>query len=110
MGLPGQAGRRRTDAFRAPRLAASLEHPAEFDWERESGSCDTAGPNSPYLGPKEIVMTQADRTRILLVDDRLENLLAYQSILESLDLELVVAKSGGEALKAVLKQDFAVIL
>jgi signal transduction histidine kinase/DNA-binding response OmpR family regulator len=47
---------------------------------------------------------------ILLVDDRAENLLAYRAILEELDLELVFARSGNEALKHVLSHDFAVIL
>ena len=44
-------------------------------------------------------MSHADRIMILLVDDRPENLLAYQAILAELDLELVFARSGAEALK-----------
>src|SRR4051812_30330517 len=51
-------------------------------------------------------------TNILLVDDRSENLLALEAMLESLDprLCLIKAHSGDEALKAVLDQDFAAIL
>src|SRR5262245_47079496 len=51
-------------------------------------------------------------TNILLVDDRPENLLALEAMLESLgsNLCLVRAQSGEEALKAVLDHDFAVIL
>ena len=41
-------------------------------------------------------MSHADRIMILLVDDRPENLLAYQAILAELDLELVFARSGAE--------------
>jgi len=47
---------------------------------------------------------------ILLVDDRAENLLALEAILEPLGQNLVKAMSGGEALKQLLRQDFAVIL
>ena len=50
------------------------------------------------------------RENILLVDDRPANLMVYTSILEELGQNLVTAPSGEEALKKVLKQDFAVIL
>jgi CheY-like chemotaxis protein len=50
------------------------------------------------------------KVRILLVDDRTENLIALEAILSSLDHELVRAGSGEEALKALLTDDFAVIL
>ena len=48
--------------------------------------------------------------RILMVDDRPENLLALEAILSVFDHELVRASSGDEALKALLTGDFAVIL
>jgi CheY-like chemotaxis protein len=48
--------------------------------------------------------------KILLVDDRAENLLALEAILGVFDHELVRAGSGEEALKALLTDDFAVIL
>jgi CheY-like chemotaxis protein len=51
-----------------------------------------------------------DPVRILIVDDRSENLVALEAILGSLDHELVRARSGEEALKALLHNDFAVIL
>ncbi|MER5227770.1 response regulator [Streptomyces flaveus] len=47
---------------------------------------------------------------MLLVDDRPENLLALEAILSALDQTLVRASSGEEALKALLTDDFAVIL
>ena len=50
------------------------------------------------------------RTKILMVDDRPENLLALEAILGVFDHELVRANSGEEALKALLTDDFAVIL
>lgn len=52
----------------------------------------------------------SERARILLVDDRPENLLALEAILTSLDQTLVRAASGEEALRALLKDDYALIL
>jgi PAS domain S-box-containing protein len=53
----------------------------------------------------------ADRTKILLVDDRPANLLSLRAVLADRDdYELVSAASGEEALGCVLKADFAVIL
>ena len=49
-------------------------------------------------------------TAILLVDDREENLLALEAVLEPTGCRLVSARSGDEALRALLKDDFAVIL
>jgi signal transduction histidine kinase len=51
-----------------------------------------------------------ERVNILLVDDRPENLLALEAILEPLGQKLVRANSGPEALKRVLAGDFATIL
>lgn len=50
------------------------------------------------------------RVSILLVDDRAENLLALEASLESLGQRLVTARSGEAALRAVLDEEFAVIL
>ncbi|NYJ00379.1 CheY-like chemotaxis protein [Nocardioides thalensis] len=52
----------------------------------------------------------SDAARILLVDDRPENLLALEAILGSLDQILVRASSGEEALRALLRDDYALIL
>lgn len=50
------------------------------------------------------------KVNILIVDDRPENLLALEAILEPLNENLVRAHSGAEALRELLKSDFAVIL
>jgi signal transduction histidine kinase len=47
---------------------------------------------------------------ILLVDDQPGKLLSYQAILGDLGENLVLARSGREALQLLLKQDFALIL
>jgi len=51
-----------------------------------------------------------EKTNILIVDDLPEKLLVYQSVLEELGQNLITARSGQEALKQVLRHDFAVIL
>ena len=51
-----------------------------------------------------------DKVNILLVDDKPENLLSLEAMLDDLGQNLVKASTGFEALKAVLKHDFAVIL
>lgn len=48
--------------------------------------------------------------KILLVDDHRENLIALEAVLKSPDYHLIFASSGEEALKCLLKHDFAVIL
>ncbi|MGH9220348.1 MAG: ATP-binding response regulator, partial [Vicinamibacterales bacterium] len=50
------------------------------------------------------------RVSILVVDDRDENLMALEAVLSDPSYRLVRAKSGREALKEVLDQDFALIL
>ena len=50
------------------------------------------------------------RARILLVDDHAENLMALRSFLTRPDYELVECTSGSDALKKILKYEFAVIL
>src|SRR5258705_11950440 len=49
-------------------------------------------------------------TNILLVDDRPENLLALEAILEPLDQKLLYAHSGEEALRQLLLHEVAIIL
>ena len=59
------------------------------------------------FSPEEVV---DEPTNILVVDDLPENLLVYRTILEDLGQNLIMVGSGEEALRAVLNQDFAVIL
>jgi diguanylate cyclase (GGDEF)-like protein len=58
------------------------------------------GPGGPGLG----------RANVLLVDDRAANLLALEEVLRPLGQHLVRATSGHEALRCLLRDDFAVIL
>ena len=55
-------------------------------------------------------MPSQQPVNILLVDDRSENLLALEELLRPGGYNLVSARSGEEALRCVLRYDFAVIL
>ena len=48
--------------------------------------------------------------KLLIVDDRRENLLATQALLRPLGASIVTAQSGEEALELVLRNDFALVL
>ncbi|WP_426756789.1 response regulator [Myxococcus sp. Y35] len=55
-------------------------------------------------------LTAPEPVSLLLVDDQPENLLALEATLAPLGQRLVTARSGREALRHLLTQDFAVIL
>jgi len=50
------------------------------------------------------------KPKILLVDDKIENIIALERLLADLDVEFVRAASGNEALKEILGNDFAIAL
>ncbi len=54
--------------------------------------------------------TISDIANILVVDDLPENQLVYRTVLEELGQNLILARSGAEALRQVLEYEFAVIL
>ena len=51
-----------------------------------------------------------DRVKILLVDDTPDNLVSLEAALDGLGQDLVLARSGTEALRHLLDADFAAIL
>ncbi|HTS46752.1 MAG TPA: ATP-binding protein [Bryobacteraceae bacterium] len=67
------------------------------------------------MTPKEPIPGSADqaiqdRMKILLVDDNPENLVSLEGALDGLGQSLVLARSGMEALRYLLEDDFAAIL
>lgn len=60
--------------------------------------------------PSEVALTGSERVNILAVDDLPQNRVVYESILEPLGHHLFIVGSGEEALKLLLKHEFAVIL
>jgi PAS domain S-box-containing protein len=65
---------------------------------------------NPVSAPLEGLDGPQPPVEILIVDDRPENLLALEAILEPLGQLLVRAHSGDEALRLLLTHDFAMIL
>ncbi|HSX61789.1 MAG TPA: hybrid sensor histidine kinase/response regulator [Tahibacter sp.] len=61
-------------------------------------------PESPVPLPSQ------ERVKCLIVDDLEENLLALSALLDSLDVELLQARSGAEALELLLVHDVALAL
>jgi len=55
-------------------------------------------------------MITLEKPNILLVDDLHQNLLSQEAILDSSEYRLMAARSGTEALRCILKNDFALIL
>ncbi|HEY4105014.1 MAG TPA: hybrid sensor histidine kinase/response regulator [Polyangiaceae bacterium] len=64
----------------------------------------------PAGSPRATGPESHEIANILLVDDRAENLLSLQTILERPDYHLVTARSGEEALALALRENFAVAL
>jgi signal transduction histidine kinase len=65
----------------------------------------------PAVKPQAVAPPEdRPRTRILIVDDDERNAFAATQALESLGQELVVARSGEEALRKLLTDEYAVIL
>ena len=58
----------------------------------------------------EIPVSTAKKVKILLVDDAPDNLVSLGAALDTLSEELVYARSGKEALRHLLEDDFAAIL
>ena len=71
-----------------------------------------SGGNLPGTGSAQRAGTSVagERANILVVDDRPDKHVVFSAILDELDQNLVHVNSGEEALKQVLKRDFAVIL
>jgi len=51
-----------------------------------------------------------DRTKVLVVDDTPQNLVTFETILDDHEIEVVQASSARDALRAVLRDEFAAIL
>jgi PAS domain S-box-containing protein len=73
------------------------------------GLADTASAQPAGANEAPTAGDPAERPRVLIVDDDERNLLALGTVLEDVG-EVVVARSGEEALRHLLKGQFAVIL
>ncbi len=99
---PGCSRRRRGPG----QTAGCRPHRAGLRWH--SGRRQPA--DGLRAGGKETDVADADRLKILVVDDRAENMQAMVRLLERPDLEILTASSGNEALGLMLDQDLALVL
>lgn len=51
-----------------------------------------------------------ERPKVLVVDDKQENLFTYNRVLKGLEANIITANSGNEALRLLLHHEFAVVL
>ena len=65
---------------------------------------------TPAFASQPRIETSAKKVKILMVDDTPDNLVSLEAALYTLGEELVAAKSGMEALRYLLEDDFAAIL
>src|SRR5271170_1532434 len=65
-----------------------------------------------YNGVRDVIepVDGEEKVNILLVDDRIENLIALKAILKPLNQNIIEAHSGREALKCILDYEFAAVL
>ena len=59
---------------------------------------------------EQIILEMNATPKILVVDDKPENLVAIERVLKDLDVELIKVTSGNEALKATLHHNFSLAL
>ena len=83
-------------------------HNRLFGVARESERVPRPSPAEPSSDGE--LNEEEEKANILLVDDRADKLLALQAVLGDLNQNVVVAKSGKEALRQLLQTEFAVIL
>jgi len=62
------------------------------------------------LGSSSNLDTPPHRPAVLVVDDVQANLVALQALLEDMACDVVLARSGNEALRELLRREFAVVL
>ncbi|MBI2514482.1 MAG: response regulator [Opitutae bacterium] len=108
VGTPSAAGAAFLPLGLTPaRTRTSRKRPADLKAE-SAPNRTTTPPPAPLVTPPLPATT--DKIEILIVDDAPEKLLALEAALTELDLQIVKAYSGREALRLVLQRDFAVIL
>ena len=67
-------------------------------------------PQSEIRNPQSSAPQSDIPVSVLIVDDNPSKLIALEAALEGMDIEIVTAVSGTEALRKLLAQDFAVVL
>lgn len=68
------------------------------------------GPDPAQPGASQEPISPPEKVKILLVDDNPDNLVSLEAALDTLNEDLISARSGTEALRYLLENDFAAIL
>src|SRR2546422_9321708 len=118
LGLPRQARQHRPAALAAAGLADPVRTSDNVGFaggqrpHQDQAMLSAVDPLRDQTGSPagENTMSGSSVASILIVDDDRRNLMALQELLQGLGQNLVLAHSGEEALRCVLKQEFAVIL
>src|SRR6266545_8384139 len=99
-------------AGRASPRPGAMKGPRTHRTEREMLETPSVDPehNPGRATPNCVAPEVGHAIRVLLVDDSERNLAALEAMLGDLDATLVTARSGEEALRCLLQQDFALIL
>lgn len=95
---------------RAPRRRNGTLVAADFGNSHAAPPSMVALPPEPATVPPPIPPIHDDPIEILLVDDSPDKLLSLEAALSDLGQTIVKAETGSEALRLVLKREFAVIL
>jgi two-component system, sensor histidine kinase len=99
-----------SDTFHSPNDSASAAQPRGNPSAAPSRShLAGAQPRASYPAPAQ-PWSSIEPVDLLLVDDRTEDLLTLAHVLAGPEYRLQMARTGPEALKRLLEQDFAVIL
>lgn len=53
---------------------------------------------------------KSDKAKVLIVDDRIENILALERIIRRLDVDIYKTQKGSDAISLLLSNDFAIVL
>jgi serine phosphatase RsbU (regulator of sigma subunit) len=103
------AGRKQMNPDSCP-AKSSDELGVTSDESNDKSQVSLISHHSSLLSNHSSLLPEAPPVKLLLVDDQPNNLLALEAVLKVLDVSVIKARSGLEALRCLLNEDFALIL
>jgi serine phosphatase RsbU (regulator of sigma subunit) len=103
------AGRKQMNPDSCP-AKSSDELGVMSDESNDKSQVSLISHHSSLLSNHSSLLPEAPPVKLLLVDDQPNNLLALEAVLKVLDVSVIKARSGLEALRCLLNEDFALIL
>ena len=80
-------------------VSSELGRGSTFWFEATFSAIEQVKAENRLIETSRIIGYQGKRRQILIVDDRVENLLVFQNLLEPLDFELIIGKNGQQAIE-----------